>query len=110
MIVTQPVAAAVVQGPSFFDDTNPAFVYSGPWSTGDGSVGDMMQTLHGASSLNSSVKLTFNGERTPALPSRSTSDERARRDIYRRLWEVAHNNWPGVSRCIYGGQRHAVHV
>jgi hypothetical protein len=74
IIVTQPVAAAVVQGPIFYDDTDPAFVYNGPWSTGNGSVFDMMQTLHGTSSLNSSVELTFNGERVPALLSRSTSD------------------------------------
>jgi hypothetical protein len=68
MIVTQPVAAAVVQGPNFFDDTDPAFKYSGPWSTGNGSAADMMQTLHSALSLNSSVELTFNGERVPKLP------------------------------------------
>jgi hypothetical protein len=74
MIVTQPVAAPMVQGPSFFDDTDPAFIYSGPWSTGNGTVGDMMQTLHGASSLSSSVELTFNGERVPALLSRSTPE------------------------------------
>ena len=74
MIVTQPVAAAVVQGPNFYDDADPAFVYSGPWSTGNGLVEDMMQTVHGASSLNSSVELTFNGERVPALLSCSTSD------------------------------------
>jgi hypothetical protein len=73
MIVTQPVAAAVVQGPIFYDDTDPAFVYSGPWST-NGFVEDMMQTVHGASSLNSSVELMFNGERVPALLIRSTSD------------------------------------
>jgi hypothetical protein len=74
MIVTQPVKATVVQGPNFYDDTDPAFVYSGPWSTGNGSMGDMNQTVHGSSSLNSSVELTFNGERVPALLSSSTSD------------------------------------
>jgi hypothetical protein len=36
MIVTQPVAAAVVQGPTFFDDTDPAFMYNGSWLTGNG--------------------------------------------------------------------------
>ena len=74
MIVTQPLKATVVQGPNFYDDTDPAFVYSGPWTTGNGSMGDMNQTVHGASSLNSSVELTFNGERVRALLIRSTSD------------------------------------
>jgi hypothetical protein len=78
MIVMQPV----VQGPSFYDDTDTAFVYSGPWSTGNGSIGDMNQTLHGASSLNSSVELTFNGECVPALLIHSTSYWHSRRDIY----------------------------
>ena len=74
MVVTQPVAAAEVQGPNFFDDTDPAFRYSGSWLTANGTTGDMMHTVHGASSLNSSVELTFNGERVPALLSCSTSD------------------------------------
>jgi hypothetical protein len=57
MIVTQ----STVQGPTLYDDTDQAFVYSGSWSTGDGTQDDMMQTLHGAD-LNSSVSLTFTGE------------------------------------------------
>ena len=57
MIVTQ----STVPGPTFYDDTDSAFMYSGSWSTGDGTQDDMMQTLHGAD-LNSSVSLTFTGE------------------------------------------------
>jgi hypothetical protein len=45
----------------FFDDTDPAFVYSGPWSTGDGTPGDMQGTLHSALSQSSSVSLQFTG-------------------------------------------------
>jgi hypothetical protein len=82
MVVTQPVALALVQGPIFFDDTDPAFLYSGSWLTANGTTGDMMHTVHGASSLNSSVTLVFNGERVPALLSRGTSDQRSRRGIY----------------------------
>jgi hypothetical protein len=74
MIVTQPVAAAVVQGPTFFDDTDPAFMYNGSWFTWNGIVGDMMQTLHGAQSLDSFVTLVLNGERVAAILSRDTSD------------------------------------
>jgi len=74
MIVTQPVAVAVAQGPNFFDDFDPAFMYSGSWLTGNGTTRDMMQTVHGASSLNSSVILVFNGEGVPAILGRSTSE------------------------------------
>ena len=45
----------------FFDDTDPAFRYQGPWSTGDGTEEDMQSTLHGALSLQSSVSLQFTG-------------------------------------------------
>jgi hypothetical protein len=64
MIVTQ----SSVQAPKFYDDTNTAFVYSGSWSTGDGTQDDMMQTLHSAD-LNSSVNLTFTGKHFPSLHS-----------------------------------------
>jgi hypothetical protein len=45
----------------FFDDTDPAFQYQGPWSTGDGTEQDMQSTLHGALSPQSSVSLQFTG-------------------------------------------------
>jgi hypothetical protein len=44
-----------------FDDVDPAFNYSGPWSTADGTVQDFQSTLHRALSLNSSASLQFNG-------------------------------------------------
>jgi len=45
----------------FFDDVDPAFQYSGAWSTSDGTQEDMQATLHTALTLNSSVSLLFTG-------------------------------------------------
>jgi len=57
-----PVSSESIKGArSFFDDVDPAFQYSGPWSTGDGTPEDMQGTLHGALALNSSVSLKFTG-------------------------------------------------
>jgi hypothetical protein len=45
----------------FFDDADPAFQYSGSWSTDGSTQEDMQYTLHTPLTLDSSVSLQFPG-------------------------------------------------
>lgn len=49
----------------FYDDTDPAFTYSGEWSPSDGTDQDMQSTLHGATTTGSTVSFDFNGKASP---------------------------------------------
>jgi hypothetical protein len=61
-VFTPSVGATSGQGAmSFYDDSDPAFQYTGSWSTNVGTSEDMQGTLHGALALNSSASLQFTG-------------------------------------------------
>jgi hypothetical protein len=61
-IIIQSAGTSVDQGALlFYDDTDPAFQYSGSWSTGNVSPNNMQSTAHGANALNASATLNFTG-------------------------------------------------